>query len=682
MVNIVRKESEFPLHLECASTVDQANNILNKNAPRKYSEVLLDYCLQARFDEDKILGKRYLTRYHIIYENINSKNIRHDFNIEEELFGIGFHDAQCKELVFLELLNILASQNLEDPFALEQTEDMPTYSLVKMHRTLLRRVLFNNPYISNINALSSITDAEKWNQWFKQFANNNKIAESSISKHNYDEDDDYYDDPDKSPNPSERNFNKSDLNHLQNNFNSFNDFEKAVKLLRSWAILSNNKRQWSYRYLFPFGVESLFWECTTKLDFKNNYMAGAGQIIFSMLARSYHNKAHETNIDNVGKILSERFFKNVDAVNLYAKLICEGSETHVCSYEQDERSQLYELNHMNPNLQPKTDKDKHSKVVKVKQRYFPYKHLDIFDRVSEDFSNVLYLPLNKQEYMLTLSTISLLTLNTFLLEQQQKILSLGGNSIKNIDIVVALDDNVNLRKLSRKRLKENTDLYQQSIEHYCKHHVKTILQSFAPFLINNPQLNKEEQLLLIKVCRTAFALDEQLQVDLTSQESKLSKGKHPLIDKAVENQSMSYQDVLSFFIGKITARDLHMNSSHISFAYDIGLTNKANSSRYYTLCDDLVRCLVITILGQRSQMQLATFLELLHSRYHIVIGPAQGQQYYKGLKANSPNYLEETRFSANLEAFKQQLRRLNLAISLSDGFDYVKNPFVNWLNNQ
>ncbi len=651
--------------LQCFSDVNSALDFLNNRESdrRSAQEKLIPYCLEVRAQEDKVLGQRYRTQYNIdAPKGSKSGNATHEFNVEEEIFGTGFHMSQAKEMAVLELLAMIASQNKDNPFDRNQADELDTFTLLEMRRTLLRRILFNNHFLSSI-AQMQLTDEEKWSRWSEQFVKNNQLPEAKNSKGKKDDDDD--DDGESGAAAQSKDITESDLKYLQGIFGSFANFEKSVNLLRSWSILSDNQRQWSFQFLFPFGVESLFWECTNELVFKNNYMAGAGQIVFNMLARSYFaRKDQENDGINLGKALNDYFLSKSDAVNLYAQLISEGKDGEDgqrCTYEIDEQDLLHKLRNEVVTCAER------SRYSVVRSRYFPYLYLPIFDQISEDIANALSLPLNKQEQFLVLGTICLLNLNVFLLEQQQKLLQLGkedseqAKDTTNIDMVLAIDNNSVLKKFSRARLAENEALYRYSVKHYCecrirsiiksfapflldealyrysvKHYcecrIRSIIKSFAPFLLDKTRIDHDEQELFIQIARSAFSIGENRKIDLNFKEEKFLK------DKTESNQNialdngvtMSYQELVDFFTSKISARDYHMERAHTNYCADIGLVNKAEGAyRNYTMTDDLIRTLVITVLGnKKAQMKASEFLQILYERYYIVIGPLEGQQYY------------------------------------------------------
>lgn len=683
--------------LQCFSDVKSALDFLNNRESdrRSAQEKLIPYCLEVRAQEDNVLGHRYRTQYNIeAPKGSKSGNKTHVFNVEEEIFGTGFHMSQAKEMAVLELLAMIASQNKDDPFDRNQADELDTFTVLKMHRTLLRRILFNNHFMSSISQMQ-LTDDGKWSRWSEQFVKNNQLPEAKNSKGKKDEDDD--DDDETVTRERIRDLKEEDLQYLQGIFGSFASFEKAVNLLRSWSILNDNERQWPFQFLFPFGVESLFWECTNELVFKNNYMTGAGQIVFNMLARSYFYRSDKSKYDiNLGKTLNDYFLEQADAVNVYAQIISEGIEGEVgkkCTYEIEEQKLLHKLrNEVVTCVERSRISVNRSGSSIVRSRYFPYQHLDVFDRISDDIANALSLPLNKQEQFLVLGTICFLNLNVFLLQQQQKLLKLGKNDSEqakdttNIDMVLAIDNNSVLKKFSQARLAENEALYRYSVKHYCECRIRSIINSFAPFLLDKTRIDHDEQELFIQIARAAFSVDKKYKIDLNSKEEKLPEDPTESNQNiALDNgKTISYQELVDFFTSKISARDYHMERVHTSYCADIGLINRAKgANRNYAMTDDLIRILVITVLGnKKAQMKASEFLQILYKRYYIVIGPLEGQQYFKNKKGHEPDYLDEKRFSDNRSVFIERLRKLDLLISLSDGYEYIKNPFANSLNQQ
>ena len=112
-----------------------------------------------------------------------------------------------------------------------------------------------------------------------------------------------------------------------------------------------------------------------------------------------------------------------------------------------------------------------------------------------------------------------------------------------------------------------------------------------------------------------------------------------------------------------------MEGLHINWCKDIGFASHEGSAPfYYSISDELLYYLVLALVPKGRPMPLAQFLRNLKDRYHIIIGP---------LEAKDGHYtIEEAEFVANETQLKLKLQRNHLLISMSDGCDYVRNPFT------
>ena len=49
-----------------------------------------------------------------------------------------------------------------------------------------------------------------------------------------------------------------DMGYLRQSFSSFDDFAKAVELLRSSSFEARSNKRWSSKFVFPFGPDALY----------------------------------------------------------------------------------------------------------------------------------------------------------------------------------------------------------------------------------------------------------------------------------------------------------------------------------------------------------------------------------------------------------------------------------------
>ena len=118
-----------------------------------------------------------------------------DFCVDENIWGHRLYDEQLPHLTVLEFLGVLGS-NLDRP--LRPHQDQGGSVMFRPQRQVrLRALLFNNPYVESI-AESTVSDEEKWKQWFERFRQG--------ATGNGDE----------------------DMAYLRRSFTSFDDFAKAI----------------------------------------------------------------------------------------------------------------------------------------------------------------------------------------------------------------------------------------------------------------------------------------------------------------------------------------------------------------------------------------------------------------------------------------------------------------------
>ncbi len=146
-----------------------------------------------------------------------------DFAVDEHIWGHRLHDAQLPHLVVLEFLGVLGS-NLDNPLGALVTDRV---RYLPQRQIRLRSLLFNNPYVEAVRD-RAISDDEKWKQWNELFARD--------STKQGDE----------------------ELNYLRKVFTSFDDFAKAIELLRSSSFEARSNKRWSSKFVFPFGPDAFY----------------------------------------------------------------------------------------------------------------------------------------------------------------------------------------------------------------------------------------------------------------------------------------------------------------------------------------------------------------------------------------------------------------------------------------
>ncbi|HIV55764.1 MAG TPA: hypothetical protein H9898_08260, partial [Candidatus Anaerobiospirillum stercoravium] len=636
-----------------------------------------------RAQEDTVLGARFAPKR----EDSNSF-----YQLEEDIYGTGFHSGEQATHLMLEFLMVLACQNQDEPFALTQSDPYGTFAYFKRRSLRLRQILFNNPMLGDI-ATSTQSDESKWKQWFAEFCANNNWHKTTPASRAAKGTDASLEDAalSRAPDNSER----SEELQLAEQFGqlqaisgfgygeSFERFVSLVKVLRSWSIDTDKDRQWSTLFLFPFGYEALFWEITNDGTFKQNLFAGAGQNVFSMLARARATctqPAASSTVPDLGARLVRRFFVDHNGLNLGAGYL--GGSLLAQQAPQDprlaellevrEQQMLRTLQHEATFAQRIAHNSQADNITISATRYLPYRDLPRYHLLLEEFEAISRLDLTKQELFLALGALGILHQLCYLLEQEAAVLRLplvlpdpdARTRAPDLNLVAVINpEHKNaVRALSMRRLKENLALFETARAHYIRAHLQALVAACAPELLTKESLSPAEQTLVGNLMRSAFDFKQSVHLDLAERTIGDEPGEVAVV---TTTESICYSEIEDLMVNH--KRDVHMQALHSTWCANIGLSTKESAvTYYYCLSDELLYYLVLALVPPGRPLPLKVFLTKLHERYHLVVGPHEAQQ---------SRYGEEDDFNANERQLKLKLQRNHLLISLSDSFDYVRNPF-------
>ena len=115
-------------------------------------------------------------------------------------------------------------------------------------------------------------------------------------------------------------------------------------------------------------------------------------------------------------------------------------------------------------------------------------------------------------------------------------------------------------------------------------------------------------------------------------------------------------------------------SLHRHLARDCGLSTSLCTTAYrYAPSDELIETLVATIVPiERKRLLFKEVLEIAYDRYGLVFGENEFHQAKITDTTIVPNNSE---FEANRFRLAEKLRSLGLLVALSDGFEFVLNPY-------
>jgi hypothetical protein len=197
-----------------------------------------------------------------------------DFTVDEHIWGHRLYDEQLPHLAVLEFLGVLGS-NVDNPLVAAPS-DKVRYRPQRQIR--LRGLLFNNPYVESVRE-KAVPDEEKWRIWKEHFSNDaTKLGDE-------------------------------DMDYLRQVFTSFDDFAKAIELLRSSSFEARSNKRWSSKFVFPFGPDALYEDldaaCSTN---DRRFFARTGELLYLMLCRAARGP-------ELGKKLVERLFDKTVPMN-------------------------------------------------------------------------------------------------------------------------------------------------------------------------------------------------------------------------------------------------------------------------------------------------------------------------------------------------------------------------------
>ena len=212
-----------------------------------------------------------------------------DFAVDEHIWGHRLYDEQLPHLAVLEFLGVLGS-NAENPLRAAFT-DKVRYRPQRQIR--LRGLLFNNPYVESVRE-KAIPDEDKWAQWEALF------SEDATQ------------------------LGDGDMSYLRQVFSSFDDFAKAIELLRSSSFEARSNKRWSSKFVFPFGPDALYEDLRIDADGgasnDRRFFARSGELLYLMLCRAKRGP-------ELGDQLVKRLFDRAAPMNRLVKAL-QGDPQH------------------------------------------------------------------------------------------------------------------------------------------------------------------------------------------------------------------------------------------------------------------------------------------------------------------------------------------------------------------
>lgn len=455
---------------------------------------------------------------------------RVDFCVDENIWGHRLYDEQLPHLTVLEFLGVLGS-NLHKP--LRPHDDLGGAVKFKPQRQIrLRGLLFNNPYVESI-AESALADEEKWRRWLEKF------VQGSTGKGD----------------------GAGDMAYLRRSFTSFDDFAKAIELLRSSSFESRSNKRWSSKFVFPFGPDALYEDLAidSKGSMSNDrrFFARSGELLYLMLSRAKRGA-------ELGDILSQRLFERSAPMNRLARAL-QGAP------------QVAE--------EPRVS------------GYLPEAVSPRFDQICEDWLAILSRDMPIYDALEHLIAVTGLNMLLYFLERAKR--TAGDDEPVEIVCEIVSRDGRKVRALSGDSYLANQGLPEKAI----RAHVESVRMEKAWIDAASSEFPDAER---VRILRDIF---QWPPVEGKDDEDYSGRSPDDLVGKLVELALLRHAQ--------------HVGKIHASWSRAIGLSSRRLSRRYrYAPNDRLLKSIVIAIVDDR--MQFDEFLVEAKRRYGLVIGDAEG----------------------------------------------------------
>jgi hypothetical protein len=448
-----------------------------------------------------------------------------DFAVDEHIWGHRLYDEQLPHLAVLEFLGVLGS-NVENPLQATPT-DRVRYRPQRQIR--LRGLLFNNPYVESVRE-RAIPDDDKWKTWKELFADD----ATGIGD--------------------------DDMAYLRQVFLSFDDFAKAIELLRSSAFEARSNKRWSSKFVFPFGPDALYEDLRVDSGGASNdrrFFARTGELLYLMLSRAARGP-------ELGQKLIERLYNSKAPMNRLVKAL-QGEP----QFAHDARD----------------------------VGYLPYPSHPRFDRLCEDWLAILSRDMPIYDALEHLITSAGLNLLMYFLECAKT----QSGDAEPVEIVceIVSRERTKVRALSGDSYQSNQALSLRAVRAAVEQ-IKLTDDWAAAAVSDDPEGE------CVKLLRSWFQWPPAAG------------------DDESDYGGISGDELVRMLAEKAQSRhEQHFGKIHAAWSRAIGLSSRRLARRTrYAPNDRLLKTLVIAIVDER--MQFDEFLHEVRRRYGLVIGDAEG----------------------------------------------------------
>lgn len=394
-----------------------------------------------------------------------------------------------------------------------------------------------------------------------------------------------------------------DFAYLRNHFSSFEDFAGVVDFLHSSAIEGNSNKRWSSKFVFPFGGNALYEDLKVTesggVSNDRRFFGRTGEVLYLMLCRS-------AKVDTLRTSATERLLMGEGPYDRLVRVLQGAPEVGGTARAG---------------------------------AYLPVSEYPTFDRLAEDWLNLLSCQVPAYDIIPHLVTMTGLNMVLYQLERGHEVVS-GGEPINLVWEIVG-PKRSKVRELSEKSYLANNVLPGVAVEQYIRSVVGTA------------------------EWKTAIASEDAM---LAAADVLYQKYDWPDKDD-LPATNLSPDQLVDALVSKARVRHKqHVGKFHSTWSRLIGMSSRRSSrSTRYAPTDRLLKTLVVCCVDKRQEFH--EFLAHLAERYGIIIGDHQAEAIIAGGASDRED------FSENARRLEERLASLGLLERFSDSCAYVVNPF-------
>jgi hypothetical protein len=395
-------------------------------------------------------------------------------------------------------------------------------------------------------------------------------------------------------------------------FASFEAFRSTVELLRGAEIEPERQRRWTSRHLVPQGPDMIAADYEEqrqgRIEGDRRFFARGGELLFLMLNRSGRAAELDTAI-------RRRLLDHDNRWNRIAR-------------------------QLQPGLRSGSGREDH---LAFGTGYLPLLEHEAYGRLAQDWLSLLRLEALPAESLLDpLMRLTGLTVILYLVERACEVL--GRERVPPIALDMVGSDTRRMRKLAVQQLGRHRDLTREALEHYIRGITRTSEWQGVrggPKSAADARRKQIEERFAYPGPRAKKALKGEVTPEVMLER---------LVDHALNNHDNHLGAVVGFY------------------AQQIGMAvARPGIGRWYAVSDGLLEALVLA--NVEAPLELGRFLERLHRRYHIVIGPEAATLAFDSLP------IPHEELKRNERRLEDRLRVLGLLHRLSDDCAFVHHPY-------